>query len=411
MTLTKLTEDVNKIQELPDQPNANNGLTASQLKAAFDAGPAAIKAYLNDILTAEIDAWFATKEELAEVVSGQIPDGSLAYTKLTPAPTSEATAGTLALRDADGVIKVGEPSENDDAAQLATVKDAAMVKGDYTNPVPLDSIGFSSGHWAQAIVVGQYAYLWGNSTLSPSMFRYDLLTNTFTQMASPPSGYYVYYGCTDKTYIYATANKKTTNDKFALLRYNITSNTWSTFAEAVYPVTSSASATLTRPIISGNYILAAGSYTGASTTVSAFRIDKTTGIVATNSQIGTNTSGYDFGGAVATDDTVFYVSLANNRTCWVTISSWAGAGYGSISAFTVPLYTENGNKFGIVNVSFDNLRFTKYGAMTGQVTFATDTEYTLLRLFRTTNSLFFSDYGRILAYNGLYEDVPDLIGF
>lgn len=48
--LSYCTTETNVISALPDKPNAVGGLTASQLKAKFDAAAAGIKSYLNDTL-------------------------------------------------------------------------------------------------------------------------------------------------------------------------------------------------------------------------------------------------------------------------------------------------------------------------------------------------------------------------
>lgn len=48
--LSYCTTETNVISALPDKPNAVGGLTASQLKAKFDAAAAGIKGYLNDTL-------------------------------------------------------------------------------------------------------------------------------------------------------------------------------------------------------------------------------------------------------------------------------------------------------------------------------------------------------------------------
>ena len=47
MALEKLNENVELIQELGDQPNSDNGLSAEELKALFDRGASIIKNYLN----------------------------------------------------------------------------------------------------------------------------------------------------------------------------------------------------------------------------------------------------------------------------------------------------------------------------------------------------------------------------
>ena len=56
MSLTKETDNLNIIQALPDTPT----ITAEQLKAKFDEGPNALKTYLNNVLTAELDTILAS---------------------------------------------------------------------------------------------------------------------------------------------------------------------------------------------------------------------------------------------------------------------------------------------------------------------------------------------------------------
>lgn len=51
MSLTKLTENLNKVSSLPDKPT----LQSDELKAVFDEAGNAIKAYINEILTEEIE--------------------------------------------------------------------------------------------------------------------------------------------------------------------------------------------------------------------------------------------------------------------------------------------------------------------------------------------------------------------
>lgn len=51
MSLTKLTENLNKVSSLPDKPT----LQSDELKAVFDEAANLIKAYINEILTEEIE--------------------------------------------------------------------------------------------------------------------------------------------------------------------------------------------------------------------------------------------------------------------------------------------------------------------------------------------------------------------
>lgn len=60
MALTKLTANVNNIQQLSDKPNETDGLTSAELKERFDRAGATIKTYLNEVLTTELDTAIAT---------------------------------------------------------------------------------------------------------------------------------------------------------------------------------------------------------------------------------------------------------------------------------------------------------------------------------------------------------------
>lgn len=74
MALTKFTKDMAIIAALDDEPNDVGGLSAQDLKDKFDEGGKAIKDYINETLTDEVEGQFATKEELDQVVVGVSPD-------------------------------------------------------------------------------------------------------------------------------------------------------------------------------------------------------------------------------------------------------------------------------------------------------------------------------------------------
>jgi hypothetical protein len=74
MALTKFTKDMAIIAALDDEPNDVGGLSAQDLKDKFDEGGKAIKDYINETLTAEVEGQFATKEELNQAVIGVSPD-------------------------------------------------------------------------------------------------------------------------------------------------------------------------------------------------------------------------------------------------------------------------------------------------------------------------------------------------
>lgn len=55
MAFTKLTADLNNIQALDNRPNEMDGMSSSALKERFDRAGNTIKAYINGVLTEELD--------------------------------------------------------------------------------------------------------------------------------------------------------------------------------------------------------------------------------------------------------------------------------------------------------------------------------------------------------------------
>lgn len=56
MALSKFEKDMAIISALDDEPNDVGGLTAAELKGKFDEGGQAIKQFLNETLTPQIDS-------------------------------------------------------------------------------------------------------------------------------------------------------------------------------------------------------------------------------------------------------------------------------------------------------------------------------------------------------------------
>ena len=55
MAFTKVTADPANISKLSNRPNQNDGLSAAQLKGRFDKAGVDLTAYLNDVLTEELE--------------------------------------------------------------------------------------------------------------------------------------------------------------------------------------------------------------------------------------------------------------------------------------------------------------------------------------------------------------------
>ena len=88
MAFTKVTKDMSIIGALADKPNDVGGLTATQLKAKFDEAGEALKLYLNNTLTAELEA---------QTGAGNI--GIQAITGLTATTVQAALAALKTLID------------------------------------------------------------------------------------------------------------------------------------------------------------------------------------------------------------------------------------------------------------------------------------------------------------------------
>lgn len=61
--LNRLTSDVAFIQQLGDNPNFDNNMSAEDLKAWFDKAPEAIKAYINETLIPQLENKFGEVEQ------------------------------------------------------------------------------------------------------------------------------------------------------------------------------------------------------------------------------------------------------------------------------------------------------------------------------------------------------------
>lgn len=104
MAIRTFDEDMNIIAGLDDEPNDVGGLTAAELKARFDAAGLAVQRYVNETLIPNLKAVNLAFDEragipadtvqaaiesvqgqIAQVVLGQIPDGSITPEKLAGA--------------------------------------------------------------------------------------------------------------------------------------------------------------------------------------------------------------------------------------------------------------------------------------------------------------------------------------
>ncbi|UOO38258.1 tail fiber protein [Oscillospiraceae bacterium CM] len=151
MAITPLTDDLNIIAVLDDEPNDEGGLTPLAFKEKFDEAGNAIKSYINDTLVPELATERSTDladiaqnltdaVAAAEIQSGNLPAGGGTGQLLTknsgdnydfgwqdPTGTSEATPGTIAKRDENGRLKVADPEDDGDVATKGYVDNADAV--------------------------------------------------------------------------------------------------------------------------------------------------------------------------------------------------------------------------------------------------------------------------------------------
>lgn len=73
MAITLFNDDVENVSQLSDLPNAEQGLTAAQLKAVFDKAGVDIKKYINTSLVPELN------DSLAKDFTVTFPAGETTY--------------------------------------------------------------------------------------------------------------------------------------------------------------------------------------------------------------------------------------------------------------------------------------------------------------------------------------------
>ena len=142
MAFTKITDDLNIIQALDDEPNVDSGMSAAQLKAKFDEAPNKIKTAFNNLIDAlgdqregyeassnisaakiysidesdnNVQAKLEHLKELVDnVVLGDIPDNSITKTKLTfgdTIPTNEQMGVLYLASKYHNPINAGETEQ------------------------------------------------------------------------------------------------------------------------------------------------------------------------------------------------------------------------------------------------------------------------------------------------------------
>ena len=139
MAFDRMTDDMNIISKLPDEPNDEGGMTASAFKATFDKAGTLAKTAINKLIAAlgastaagnigfarstEVpadnvkDAIENVQSQIAGVVLGSIPDGSITAQQLAGgAVTAEKVADRALVIDVSDQVALDRPTVNGDYA-------------------------------------------------------------------------------------------------------------------------------------------------------------------------------------------------------------------------------------------------------------------------------------------------------
>jgi hypothetical protein len=145
MAITPMTDDLNIIAALPDEPTEEGGMTNAQLKAKFDEAGNIIKGYINDTLIPDVHDEIGA----AQMRQGNMPIGGTTGQVLCKATDNDydatwqlsdstATPDTLIKRDADGRAQVANPAAEKDIANRGYVDQYAPKIGDIKQTVRTD---------------------------------------------------------------------------------------------------------------------------------------------------------------------------------------------------------------------------------------------------------------------------------
>lgn len=136
MALSKFTKDMGIISALDDEPNDVGGLSAAELKAKFDEGGQAIKEFINETLTQEVDA----QGEAANQALSQKVDKT---TEINGHPLSgnvTVTKEDVGLGNVDNTADIDKPVSNAMAAALSKKADKSELQGVVLGQIPDGSL-------------------------------------------------------------------------------------------------------------------------------------------------------------------------------------------------------------------------------------------------------------------------------
>lgn len=143
--LSRLTSDIAFIQQLGDNPNFDNNMSAEDLKIWFDKAPEAIKAYLNDTLIPQLEEKFGSVDEVDSSIGKLLEQliEKINYfevgTGFLPTDGGVPMGGNLDLGN-HRAVNVADPVEETDAANRKYVDEKTK-----TLEIVLPKAAWSSG--------------------------------------------------------------------------------------------------------------------------------------------------------------------------------------------------------------------------------------------------------------------------
>lgn len=131
MAFTRLTDDLDVIQKLPDLPNDTGGLTADQLKAKYDEAANVIKDYINATLLEQLEGENGAQSIGIYPVEGVNAEDVQRALEILKGQINDATAGAIPDGSIDN-LKLRDKTVNtdkiaDNAVDTSIIKDEAVT--------------------------------------------------------------------------------------------------------------------------------------------------------------------------------------------------------------------------------------------------------------------------------------------
>jgi hypothetical protein len=134
MPLTKFLGATDTIQSLPNKPNQDGGFTPAQLKLKFDQHAIDNETYLNEVLTAELDA---LDTENVKKTGDQTIEGIKTFTSspIVPAPTTDMQSATKKYVDNKDTVRKTYVDDNFTTKNEISTNRKLSATGDFTGTI------------------------------------------------------------------------------------------------------------------------------------------------------------------------------------------------------------------------------------------------------------------------------------